>query len=130
MRCLRAIVAVLVVLTMSVPSYAQAPRAASPDSQRYREVAHALEPAAYVSVRLANGTHLTGTVLGVSDESFTLQRHSRIPEPTREIRFDDVVSLERAHRGMNSGMKVLIGVGVSVAVFVVVTLVGAAAISD
>ena len=127
---LRAIVAAFIVLTMSVPSYAQAPRSAPPDGQRYREVAQALEPAAYVSVRLSNGKHLTGTVLDVRDESFTLQRHSRIPEPSREIRFDDVVSLERARRGMNSGAKVLIGVGASVAVFLVVMLVGAAAISD
>lgn len=121
---------VLITLTASAPSYAQTPRTTPSDSRRFHELVQTLEPAAFVSVRLTNGKRLTGTVLGVSEDSFTLQRHARIPEPTRDIRFDDVVSLERARPGMNSGAKVLAGVGASVGAFLLVMIVAVVAIGD
>jgi hypothetical protein len=130
MRTLRTIVVLLMVLSVAMPSYSQTFRRDESDSRRYHEIAAAMEPAAYVSVRLTNGKHLTGTILEVTEDSFRLQRHARIPEPPRTIRFDDLASFERAKHGMNSGLKVLIGVGASVATFVIVMLVGAVAISD
>lgn len=130
MRCLRAVLSVLLVFIMCLPSHAQAPRAASLDSQRYRELAQTLEPAAFVSVRLTSGKKLTGTILSVNGDSFVIQRHSRIPEPARNVRFDDVMSMERSRQGMNPGQKVLIGVGASVAGFLLIMLVAVSAISD
>ncbi|MFN7983493.1 MAG: hypothetical protein U0Q11_16720 [Vicinamibacterales bacterium] len=130
MRALRTLVAMLMLVTASTPSYAQTRRADSAESERYRTLAQALEPAAFVSLRLANGRQMTGTILSVSDESFRFQRHARIPEAPRDIRYDDIVSLERGRQGMNSGMKVLVGVGSSIATFLVVMLVAAVSIND
>lgn len=130
MRTLRTIVALLMVISVAVPSYSQTSRRDQSESRRFHEIIAAMEPAAYVTVRLTNGKHLTGTILEVSEESFRLQRHARIPEPARDVRFDEIVSLERAKHGMNSGLKVLIGVGASVGSFVLITLVAALAISD
>ncbi|MFN7984695.1 MAG: hypothetical protein U0Q11_22865 [Vicinamibacterales bacterium] len=130
MRRLRPMLAALMMFITCMPSSAQTTSSASLDSQRFRELAHALEPAAFVSVRLTSGRRLTGTIVAVGDESFVFQRRARIPEPTREVRFDDVVALERARRGMNSGQKVLVGIGSSVGAFVLIMLVGAATISD
>lgn len=131
MRRLRTIVAIVLILsTVSIPSYAQTPRVAAPEHARYRELVQTLEPAAFVSVRLADGKRLTGTIVAVREDSFTFQRRSRIPEPTREVRFDDVRSLERASHGMNSGTKVLIGVGTGVATFLLIMLVAVTAIGD
>ena len=130
MRCLRPMLAALMMFITCMPSYAQTMSTASLDSQRYRELAQALEPAAFVSVRLTSGRRLTGTIVAVGDDSFLFQRRARIPEPAREVRLDDVVSLERARPGMNSGQKVLVGIGSSVGAFVLIMLVGAATISD
>jgi hypothetical protein len=70
-----------------------------------------LEPAALVSVRVKDGPRMTGTVVGVDDASFAFLPKTRIPVAARDIRFNEVISIERAREGLNPGTKVVIGTG-------------------
>ncbi|HUR34381.1 MAG TPA: hypothetical protein VM032_11345 [Vicinamibacterales bacterium] len=106
------LVAGAVVLSMlASPLTAGAQGAGARDAERWHDVAARLEPAALVTVRLKDGTRFKGTVIGVEDESMAVLPRTRIPVAARDVRFDDLVSLERAKQGLNPGTKVLIGTG-------------------
>lgn len=107
----RRIVAVcLVVALCSLP---QVVVAQSSDAEKWHALMVQFEPAAFVSVRLNDGTRLKGTVVSAQETSFTLQVRTRIPVPAREIRYTEVAAVERAKIGMNPAAKVLLGVGIS-----------------
>ena len=97
--------------TLVSPLIVTAQSARVQDAERWHEVAARLEPAALVVVRLRDGTRLKGTVVSVGDLSMALLPRTRIPVAVRDIRFEDLVSIERAENGINPGTKVLIGAG-------------------
>jgi hypothetical protein len=92
------------------------------DTDRWRSVVTALEPAAFVSVRLKDGHRFKGTVLSAGDRTFVFMPRTRIPVPSREIAYADLATLERASQGMSPGMKVLIGAGAGVGGFLLIML--------
>ena len=105
----------LVVVMLSVPSLAQAQRPAPDDAERWYALVTQLEPEALVSVRLKDGTRMKGTVVAADPAAFMLLPRTRIPVAARDLRYEDIASIERSRRGMNAGAKVLLGAGVCAA---------------
>jgi hypothetical protein len=115
---------VLVVLVLPHLSSAQTPLA---ESDAWRALAAALEPGAFISVRLTDGQRLTGTLVRATADGILLKPKTRLPVPARELSFADVESIERAKQGMKPGVKVLLGAGIGVgALMLVVGLLYAA----
>lgn len=103
------IVAWLMAALLFMPPALSAQQVGPGETARWHDVAARLEPAAFISIRLKDGSHMKGTLMGVSDTSFSFKPKTRIPVAAREIPFEDVVSIERAKQGMNPGQKVLVG---------------------
>jgi hypothetical protein len=99
----------LVLALLTAPVRADAQYVAAGEAERWHDVVERLDAAALVTVRLKNGTRMKGTVLGAGAESFAFKPRTRIPIASRDVRFDDVVSIERTKQGMSPGQKVLIG---------------------
>jgi len=108
MHCRRFIAMLLVLATLS-PGAAHAQVAMAGEAERWHDLAARLEPATMITVRLKDGSRTRGIVLGVDSSSMTLVTKTRIPVSPRDIRFDDVASIERTKQGMNPGTKVVIG---------------------
>ncbi len=125
-RSLAALVMIGVMTVMA--SVASADAGAQDDTERWRSVISALEPAAFVSLRLKDGRRATGTVLAAGERTFTFMPHTRIPVAAQEVTYEEIATLERARQGMNPGLKVLIaaGAGVGGLLLVVLTLIVAA----
>ena len=58
---------------------------------------------------MKDGSRTRGIILGVDSSSMTLVPKTRIPVSARDIRFDDIASIERTQQGMSPGSKVVIG---------------------
>ena len=116
MRCRQVMIAVLIA-ALAGPASAQqtAPR----EAEMWRTMVGGLEAAALVSVRLKDGTHFKGTVLRAEAETFAVKPLTRIPVAAREVRFDEVASIRREKLSMSPGKKVLLGVGIGAAVYLV-----------
>jgi hypothetical protein len=111
-------------LTTSSLSAQQPPN----EAQSWRALSASLEPAAMVSVRLKDGKRVVGTVLEHSEQSLVLKPHTRVPVPARAIAFSEIESIERKKIGWSPGAKVLLGVGVSLGVLMLGTLLAYAAL--
>jgi hypothetical protein len=83
----------------------------------WRTLVAGLKPAALVSVRLKDGSHFKATVLRVDAETFAVKPLTRIPVAARDVRFEDVVTLRPEKASMSPGKKVLLGVGIGAAVY-------------
>jgi hypothetical protein len=117
MRSRHVMIAALVVALLAGASSAQ--QTAPHEAEMWRTMVGGLEAAALVSVRLKDGTQFKGTVLRADAESFAVKPLTRIPVAAREVRFDDVVSIRREKPSMSPGKKVLLGVGIGAAVYLV-----------
>lgn len=93
------------------------------EAGKWHAVVERLEPAALVSIRLKDGTQFKGTVLSAQDETFTVKPRTRIPVAGRDVRYDEIASLERTTVGMNPAKKVLIGVAAGAGALVVLAAV-------
>jgi hypothetical protein len=93
----------------------------------WRTVVNNFEAAALVSVRMKNGSRMKGTVLHVGDETFAFKPRTRIPVAAREVRFDDVASIERSKLSMSPAKKVLLGVGIGAGLYMVLVAIIVAA---
>jgi len=100
--------AMFLVLALS-PCAVSAQGATANEAERWHDIAARLEPATLVSVRLKDGSRTRGIILGVDSSSMSFAPKTRIPVSARDIRFDDVASIERTKAGMTPGAKVLIG---------------------
>lgn len=121
-RTSHALIVALLISLLTTPSWAQSQPLATGETARWRAVVQALEPAAFVSIRLSDGSKLKGTLVGADDATFLIKPRTRIAVPARELRYDSIVSLERATPGMSPGAKVLIGTGVGVGGFLILML--------
>jgi small nuclear ribonucleoprotein (snRNP)-like protein len=112
----------LLVATMTsallTPSRSSAQQTAPREAEMWRTLVAALKPAALVSVQLKDGVRFKGTLLRVDDDMFAVKPQTRIPVPAREVRFDEVALLRPEKRAMSPGKKVLLGVGIGAAVYV------------
>jgi hypothetical protein len=127
--CVTRLVCVLLLFTIALaPSVALAQQTAPDEPAMWRAVVARLPPASLVSVRLTDRTRLTGTVLRVDEETFTLKPRTRIPVPARELRFEEIAVLEAAKPSMSPGKKVLLGVGIGAAAYALITAVILAAV--
>ena len=115
-----ALVFAIVVGTSSLVSTQQT---APDEAQMWRSVVSNLEAATLVSVRMKDGSRIKGTVLRVGDETFAFKPHTRIPVPARELRFDDVATIERTKTSMSPGKKVLLGVGIGTGVYMLLVAI-------
>ena len=100
------------------------------EEQSWRRLAGALEPAATVTVRLKDGTHIVGTILEHSEESLVLKPRTRVPVAARAIAFHDIDSIERKKLGWSPGAKVVFGIGVGFGALMLATLIAFAAYGD
>ena len=109
------------IVSLATPAWPQS-QTAPGEAQRWRAVVQALEPAAFVAVRLSDGSKLKGTLVAADSETFLLKPRTRIAVPVKELRYDSIVSLERTSVGVSPGAKVLIATGAGVGGFLVLML--------
>ena len=83
-----------------------------------------------VQVRTMDGRRLTAVLAVVNDEGITLEKRTRIPEPARQIPFDQIQQLEPKTSSTNIGKAVGIGVAVGAATFFGILMLLAAAYGD
>ena len=124
----RLVSAALVLAIVGTSSLLSAQQTGPGEAQMWRTVVIDLEAAALVSVRMKDGSRMKGTVLRVGDETFALKPRTRIPVAAREVRFDDVASIERTKPSMSPAKKVLLGVGIGVGIYALVAAIIIAAI--
>jgi hypothetical protein len=115
----RLAVAVLA-LSLATPVAAQDP------SRDFEQLAASLAPGTRIELDLADGTHIEGTVLAQEERGFVFNPKTRLPVTPWRIDYSEIRSLEQKTRGdgMRPGTKVLLGIGVGAAVWMI--LVGIA----
>jgi hypothetical protein len=125
----RFVAAALIASICWTPAFARAQQQTAPDeAQLWHTMVTKLEPAALVAIRLKDGTRFKATILSAGDETFAAKPVTRIPIPAREIRYDEVASIERKSPSMSPAKKVLIGVGVGAGIYLVVVALLVAAL--
>lgn len=120
-RYMPTLIVALIVSLLATPAQAQS-QVAPGETARWRNVVQALEPAAFVAIRLSDGTRLKGTLLSADSETFLIKPRTRIAVPAKELRYDSIVSLERTSVGMSPGGKVLVATGAGVGGFMILLL--------
>jgi hypothetical protein len=116
-------VAALILAAVVACSPAGALAQTQPDPAIWRTLLERLSPAPFVSVRLADGTAFKGTVVSVGEADFTIQPRTRIPVAVRTVRFEDVAALEPQKRPMSAGRKVITGIGIGVATYMLLVVI-------
>ena len=117
MRTTVVLVLLALIFACSHASAQSAPR----DADAWRALTGALAPGAFVSVRTKDGKRIRGTLVQQVDSGILVKPKTRLPSPMRSIAFDEIEELERAKHGMNPGAKVMLGTGIGVATFLLVT---------
>ena len=100
------------------------------ETAAWQSLASTLQPGTFVEVRLKDGAHFKGTLMQRSADHLVVKPRTRVPVPAREIPFAELESIDVAKKGMSPGMKVLIGVGASIATIAVIGLVALASAYD
>lgn len=100
------------------------------ETAAWQSMAATLQPGTFVEVRLKDGARFKGTLMQRSGDRVVVKPRTRVPVPAREIPFADLESIEVAKQGMSPGMKVLIGVGASLATIAVIGLLALASAYD
>src|SRR5262249_37435868 len=125
---IRVTAAVFLILALATPAIgAQQP---VDETEAWRTLAAALEPAATVAVRIRGGQRIIGTVIEHSNDGLVLKPHTRVPVPARAIPYTDIESIERTKIGWTPGAKVLVGVGIGVGALMLSVLLAFAAYAD
>lgn len=120
-RYTSALILALIVALITTPVSAQS-QTGPGETGRWRAVVQALEPAAFVNIKLSDGTRLKGTLVAADTDTFLIKPRTRIAVPVRELRYDSIVSLERTSVGVSPGAKVLIATGAGVGGFLILVL--------
>jgi hypothetical protein len=114
---MRAILIACVTALMACPSPAAAQGA--PD---WKETVAALPALTSVAVQFRDGRKLSGTIVGVRDDGFELQRRTRYPETPRFVLYTEVAAIERRPPGLSSGAKATLGAASVVTTLLVLTI--------
>jgi hypothetical protein len=96
--------------------------AAAQDAPDWKAAVAALPALTSVAVQFRDGKKLTGTIVGVREEGFELQRRTRYPETPRFVSYADVATIERRPPGLSSGAKATLGAASVVTTLIVLTL--------
>lgn len=110
----KTIAVALAVIVSGVGSMAQAqapPDKARSVQEQVRKIG--IGESSVLRVRLKNGTDLRGYLGGIENDSFTITDQGRKATP---VAYGDVRSLKVNGKGMSTGTKILIGVGIGVAI--------------
>jgi hypothetical protein len=91
--------------------------AAWQDPDVWRRYAARLPIGSTVRIGTAGGERLTAVLLTVDDAGITVKPRTRIPEPARQVPFDQLVQLELAREGSNIAKAAAIGGAVGAGVF-------------
>jgi hypothetical protein len=118
------LVTLLLVTLVAVPANAQTTPA---DASVWATFADALEPGTFLVVKTREGRRMKGTFVQRTTDGIVVQEKTRIPVAPREVRFTDVVAIERAKQGWSPGLKVVTGVGIGVAATLFAALLAFAA---
>jgi hypothetical protein len=70
-----------------------------------------------LNVRLKDGRRVRATLVGTRTDAMLIQPKTRVPVPIQEVRYDDVLQLERTKPGIGAGKAVAIGVVTGVGAF-------------
>jgi hypothetical protein len=115
----------IVVLASPVRVGAQA----SPDV--WRTVAEKIDAGSEVHVRLRDRTRFRATLLEARTDGVLLHPRTRVPVEVQEVRYQDIVSLERRRQGgMSAGKAVGIGIASGVGAFFAVFAILVAVYGD
>ncbi len=99
--------------------------------QVWRQYAQQLPAGSVVRIRTASGERLTGTLLAVGNESVIVSPRTRVPEASREIRFDAIMRMDlTTEQGASLAKAAAVGAGVGAGVFFGLLLALAAAWDD
>jgi hypothetical protein len=121
------IAVVLLVLSLVVATVPAGAQQQPADVDAWRALAGALAPGSFVSVRTKDGKRLRGTFVQQTDDGILVKPKTRLASPMRSIAYTEIDELERAKAGMSPGAKVLLGVGIGAAVFLLVGVLVVAA---
>jgi hypothetical protein len=100
------------------------------DPEVWRRYINSLPLGTTVKADLADGTRLTGTLLGVENDAVIVQPRTRLPAPDRRIAFDMIVSLAPDAGNLSVGKAIAIGVGAGAASFIALFLIAIGALGD
>ena len=110
------LIATLVVLPASASARQGQPIVRSPEY--WYAYAAKLPIGATVEVRTADGRRRTAILAIVDPEGITLESKTRIPEPPRRLRYEDIEQLALKKNGGSIAKAVAIGAGVGAGTFI------------
>jgi hypothetical protein len=122
--------------TPAMSSIAHAPagatrQAADPrDVEDRRRYVEQLPAGTTVRIDLADGTHLTGTLIGVEHDVVIVQPKTRLPVASRRFPLQSIVSLTTESRNFNVGKALAIGAGAGAASFFVLFTIAMTLLDD
>ena len=99
------VIVITLLALVSATTHAQQPGGETP---AWAAVVDALQPGAFVEIRLKDGRTLRGTVLERGVDTVLVKPRTRVPVPKVEVAFRDIDSVRKP--GMSTGKKVSIGV--------------------
>ena len=120
-------VASMLMIVLAAPLCAQE---RAMETAAWQSMAATLQPGTFVEVRLKDGARFKGTLMQRSADRVVVKPRTRVPVPAREVPFADLESIDVAKQGTSPGMKVLIGVGASLATIAVIGLLALAGAYD
>jgi hypothetical protein len=100
------------------------------DLEDRRKYIEQLPPGTRVQIVLADGTRLTGTLMGVEHDVVIVQPRTRLPEAYRRIPMQTIASLTPESGNFNVGQAMAVGVGAGVASFVALFLIVMTVLAD
>lgn len=118
------LVSVLVTLALVIgPQAALAQPVQAGEAELWQVFVERLPPAAFVSIRLKDGTRFEGTVLQAGPSEFVVKPHTRIPVAARVTAYADVSSVDVRKRPMSPGRKVVTGVAVGLGIYLLLAVI-------
>jgi hypothetical protein len=108
----------LVAVMVALPASASADQPIDRSPEYWYAYASKLPIGATVQVRTTDGKRQTAILAIVDTEGITLESKTRIPEPPRRIRYDDVEQLALKKNGGSVAKAVAVGAGIGAGTFV------------
>jgi len=129
MKRLMSLVTILA-LVAPTAALAQAGVSVSRDRDYWMAYISKLPIGSTVRVRTIDGKRLTAVLAVVDDNGITLEQHTRVPEPPRQIAYEHIQQLEPKGNTSSVAKAVGIGTAVGAATFFGILLLLAAVYSD
>jgi hypothetical protein len=120
-----------VLMTVIVMSFAGGPidvwaaqnqSAGVSEGKAWKAVAAAIPLGSRVKVQTTRGKRMTATLIGVTDDSLVVKKHTRLPEPAVIVPYDEVAALERREGSDGTSVGKAIGIGLAAGAGAILTL--------